>query len=274
MRPGIERAGIERASNLADNMKGLTMRHSISAILLLTVGLLVVPQVAHAQWPPEKLENLQVLPEDIKVRELVGLMRGFAGGLGVRCIYCHVGDDPNDLSTTEFASDTKPTKLKAREMLRMVQQINNQLLPNVPNRSDPPIEVTCATCHHGVTKPVPLQSILKDKAREEGVDAAIEEYQRMREEYYGSYSYDFRDFVLSNVAKDIAPENPAGAIRLLEFNTELFPESVNTQFAMAQVHQRAGDNAAALRAFERALVLDPENSFFKKSIDRLRGGDD
>ncbi len=247
------------------------MRHVISGIFLLILGALALPQVAQAQWPPEKIENLQVLPEDITLRELVGLMRGFAGGLGVRCIYCHVGDDPNDLSTTEFASDTKATKLKAREMLRMVQHINNQLLPNVPNRSDPPIEVTCATCHHGVTKPVSIQSILTETAREDGVEEAIEEYQRMREDYYGSYSYDFRDFVLANVAENIAGENLAGALQLLEFNTELFPESVNTLFTMAQIHQRAGNRDGAIRALERALVLDPENSFFKQAIERLRG---
>ncbi len=247
------------------------MRHVISGIFLLILGALALPQVAQAQWPPEKIENLQVLPEDITLRELVGLMRGFAGGLGVRCIYCHVGDDPNDLSTTEFASDTKATKRKAREMLRMVQHINNQLLPNVPDRSDPPVEVTCATCHHGVTKPVSIQSILTDKAREDGVDEAIEEYQRMREDYYGSYSYDFRDFVLANVAESIARENMAGAIQLLEFNMEQFPESVNTLSTMAQIHQRAGDNTAAIRALERALELDPENSFYKQMIERLRG---
>ena len=34
-------------------------------------------------------------------------MRGFAGGLGVRCQYCHVheGNQPNNLSTFDFASD-------------------------------------------------------------------------------------------------------------------------------------------------------------------------
>jgi len=121
-----------------------------------------------------------------------------------------------------------------------------------------------------VSKPVSIQSILTDKAREDGVDEAIEEYQRMREDYYGSYSYDFRDFVLANVAENIARENLAGAIQLLEFNAELFPESVTTLFTMAQVHQGAGDSAAAIRALERALVLDPDNSFFKQAIERLR----
>ena len=100
---------------------------------------------------------------------------------------------------------------------------------------------------------------------------AIEEYQRMREDYYGSYSYDFRDFVLANVAESIARENTAGAIQFLDFNMELFPESVNTLFTMAQIHQATGDNSAAIRALERALVLDPDNSFYKQMIERLRG---
>ena len=34
-------------------LRGRTMRHFISGILLLILGALAVPQVAHAQWPPE-----------------------------------------------------------------------------------------------------------------------------------------------------------------------------------------------------------------------------
>ena len=52
---------------------------------------------------------------------------------------------------------------------------------------------------------------------------------------------------------------------------ELFPESVNALFTMAQIYRRAGDNAGAIRALERALMLDPENSFFKMAIEQLRG---
>lgn len=247
------------------------MKHISSKLALVAVAWAVLfPRPGHAQWPPEEFKNLKVLPQEIKLGELVSLMRGFSRGLDVRCTYCHVGDDPSDLSTIDFAIDSKSTKLKAREMLRMVEHINNQLLPNVPNRSDPPIKVTCATCHHGVTKPVSIQSILTEKAREEGVEAAIAEYQGMREDFYGSYSYDFRDFVLANVAENIAGTDPSGAIEILEFNAELFPESTITQFTMAQLYQQAGNNEAAIRTLERALEIDPENSFFKQMIERLR----
>lgn len=223
------------------------------------------------QWPPDSIYNLQVLPEDMPVRQIVGIMRGFAGGLGVRCIYCHVGDDPNDLASTEFGSDEKETKRKAREMLRMVQAINNQHLPNVPNRSDPPVEVTCATCHHGVTKPVQIQDILTETAIAAGVDSAIAEYQSLREEYYGSYSYDFRNFILANVAENIARRDADGAIKLLEFNVGLFPQSTQTYLTWAQIEMSRGDTTAAITAFERGLEVDPSNTFFRRAIEQLRG---
>jgi hypothetical protein len=78
--------------------------------------MLAVPEV-HAQgfqWPEEP-ENLQVLPDGVKGRELGAIMRGFAGALGVRCQYCHAGKagqelKPFDLTTFDFTLDEKPTK--------------------------------------------------------------------------------------------------------------------------------------------------------------------
>jgi tetratricopeptide (TPR) repeat protein len=230
------------------------------------------PQTARAQWPPDSLVNVKVLPKDMPVRQVVGVMRGFAGGLGVRCTHCHVGENSQDLASIDFVSDEKPAKRKAREMLRMVRTINDEILADLPERSDPPIEVTCATCHHGVTKPQSIQDVLTLKAEEEGADAAIDEYKRLREEYYGSYSYDFREFVLANVAESVARGGDSpGAVRILEYNLELHPQSVTTYFTMAQVHQAAGNTDGAIQALERALEIDPDNGFFKQQLQRLRG---
>ena len=131
-----------------------SMKRTLVALVLLTAAM---SKFAAAQWPPDSLTNLKVLPRDITVREIVGVMRGFASGLGVRCIYCHVGDDPDDLGSTDFVSDEWVQKRKAREMIKMVNQINRNLLANPPDWSDPPVEVTCATCHHGVTKPLDIR---------------------------------------------------------------------------------------------------------------------
>ncbi len=122
------------------------MKRTLVAFILLWAA---VRTYAGAQWPPDSLTNLKVLPRDITVREIVGVMRGFASGLGVRCIHCHVGDDPNDLGSTDFVSDDRVQKRKAREMIKMVNQINRNLLANLPDRSDPPVVARRARHLHG-----------------------------------------------------------------------------------------------------------------------------
>ncbi|MFQ5421507.1 MAG: c-type cytochrome, partial [Anaerolineae bacterium] len=101
---------------------------------------------------PDKFTNLQVLPEDISKQELIGNMRNFAIGLGVRCQFCHVGEEGQPLSTFDFASDEKKTKKTARIMMQMVQNINGDHLEKISGRTRS-IQVNCVTCHHGQSKP-------------------------------------------------------------------------------------------------------------------------
>ena len=116
----------------------------------------VLPATAAAQWPPQRLENVQVFPEDIEVRELIGIMAGFTRALGVRCTYCHVGEEGQPISTYDFPSDEKITKRKARIMLGMVQSINGEHLAKLPVDSADRLTVQCATCHRGQPRPVTL----------------------------------------------------------------------------------------------------------------------
>src|SRR5882757_4319785 len=112
------------------------------AMLLLVAS---VPAHAGAQWPPERLKNMKVLPAEIPIRALVDTMAGFTRALGVRCAYCHVGGETTPLEKIDFSSDSLPAKVKAREMLRMVVAINQDHLTKLADRRDPPIVVTCAT---------------------------------------------------------------------------------------------------------------------------------
>ena len=185
---------------------------------------------AAAQWPPDSLTNLQVLPKDIETRELVGMMASFTRALGVRCQFCHVGEERMPLSEFDFAADEKPTKEKARVMLRMVQHINNEHLAELDERSDPAIEVTCATCHHGVRQPRALQDILLEAYDEGGFEAATQKYEELKERYYGRYSYDFSDIVWPDVATQVNARGALGdAVLMLEYNVEAFPQSIFAQ---------------------------------------------
>jgi hypothetical protein len=107
-------------------------------------------------------------------------MRNITAGLGVRCQHCHVGEEGLPLERFDFASDEKRTKLVAREMLRMVQEINRRL-DSLPGRGVSGLQFTCETCHRGVSRPTPLFSILVDAATARGADSAIRAYRALRE---------------------------------------------------------------------------------------------
>ena len=83
--------------------------------------------------------------------QLLSNMKFFAQSLGVRCTYCHVGEEGKPLSTFDFASDAKDKKLVARKMLAMAHRINSQDF-GVTDSSK--LKVTCFTCHRGSTHPL------------------------------------------------------------------------------------------------------------------------
>jgi len=104
---------------------------------------------------PQKFTNLQVLPKDISRAELVTLMRGFSGQTGSRCSHCHLGEENQDLSEYDFASDARPLKAVARKMMLMLRAINGPLLEGVGTPAAPGVsKVTCFTCHRGAKKPL------------------------------------------------------------------------------------------------------------------------
>ncbi|MDH7462007.1 c-type cytochrome [Chitinophagaceae bacterium 26-R-25] len=101
----------------------------------------------------EKKNNLKVLPKDISHDDLEKVMRGFNNALGVRCNFCHAASatDPKKL---DFASDSKPEKNQARDMMRMTLKINKKFFEaSTPNLLDTAMAISCKTCHHGSPHP-------------------------------------------------------------------------------------------------------------------------
>lgn len=122
--------------------------------------LIGMPAPARSEFPPEKFENLQVLPKDIETRQLLDAMKGMAQALGVRCWYCHVGQEGQDLSEFDFISDEKGAKQVAREMIKMVRTIREKTMPEVARimrevegHADANPRANCFTCHRGKPHP-------------------------------------------------------------------------------------------------------------------------
>ena len=134
------------------------MKLGPSSLALVGAAATFSMSVAFAQTPPAQpafaappYKNLKVLPQDIPRPQLLGTMKLFSQSLGVRCTFCHVGEEGKPLSTFDFASDAKKEKLVARKMLMMVHRINDQDF-GVKQFAD--VKVTCYTCHRGSTKPL------------------------------------------------------------------------------------------------------------------------
>lgn len=225
---------------------------------------------AQGRFPPDSLRNLKVLPATMTPREVVNVMRGFATSLGVRCQYCHVGEEGQDLATFNFAVDEKPTKEIARTMLRMVQAINGQHLSQIAQRRTPPVEVTCATCHRGVPVPRPLSDVIAQTAQAGGLDSAIRAYRNLRERFYGRNAYDFSEGTLIQAAQPLQQARLFDeALGLLRLNTEFFPQSSQNQTGMGEVYRARGDTAAAIAAYRRALDLNRNDGAARQRLREL-----
>src|SRR6185436_19512433 len=85
-----------------------------------------------AQTAGDRYKSVRVL-RTIPADQIIPTMAFIANSLGVTCAHCHA---------TEWVSDEKPAKQKAREMLELTQAINRDHFGGRPI-------VTCQTCHDG-----------------------------------------------------------------------------------------------------------------------------
>ena len=230
------------------------------------------PVASPTKQIPSTFTNLQIIPADSTRAQVVGIMRNFASGLGVRCDHCHVGDNPDTLEGFDFASDAKETKRVARAMMRMVGEINGTFIPATGRAAESLIEVTCVTCHHGTTRPQTLGQVMTAAYEEGGGDAAVARYRELREQYYGSAVYDFGRGALTGLAESIAQEKRDldTASRLFELNIEFFPDWGYNYYMLGQTQASAGDRPAAIASLERAIELEPDNNWYKDALARLR----
>lgn len=122
-----------------------------SLVYLKKIGALMALMLAavlyvNAQGGPPSMEgktaeqfykNIKVL-NGVPADQVIESMHLIRGALGVDCEFCH--EDP------DRAADTKKPKETARDMMRMMMEINKNSFKGQQ-------EVTCYTCHRGSTDP-------------------------------------------------------------------------------------------------------------------------
>lgn len=215
-------------------------------------------------------QNLEVLPEDISPDALRATMRGFAIDTGARCFSCHVGDDENDLTTYDFSLDDKEKKRIARDMIRLVADINGSLEEMLGKPAAELVAVACATCHRGRAKPEMLRDVLERAYRETGMPHAIAEYRQLRERYYGDYAFDFSPKALLRLAENLAGTGDyEAALGFLDLNLEFNPDSAPTLVFKAQLLAGQGDEVAARQHLLEALELEPDDPWIRTLLENL-----
>jgi tetratricopeptide (TPR) repeat protein len=241
-----------------------------AALLVLTAPATYAAESPQPWSWPERAKNLKVLAKKTSGDELRSAMMGFTRGLGVRCVYCHVGEEGQPLSAFDFASDKNPKKEIARGMLRMVASVNKQIRGFVPASTER-VDVMCQTCHRGRPVPMSLAQELIRAYAQAGADSAIAHYRTLRGAFLESGAYDFREPSLSEVGHAALDRRDAhGAIAIFRADVEQFPSSGRAHEGLADAYLAAGDTAQAVASYEKSVELEPRNPHPAQMLKTLR----
>jgi tetratricopeptide (TPR) repeat protein len=236
-------------------------------VVALAVTALASASSAQKKPDDEAPKNLKVLPRHSSRKVVFGIMRGYASSLGVNCAYCHVEGADGHL---DFAKDDKRTKRVARQMIRMVRDINTRVLDKIEDRPTPIVQVGCVTCHRAVARPKPLGQVMLESMAAGGLDSARRAYKRLHDDYYGRAAYDFGEPSLTRTAVDlIFASRYDDALKIMQLNGEQFPTSSNVPSYIGDVHLAMGDTTAALADYEKALARDSTNNTAKFRLHQL-----
>jgi hypothetical protein len=224
---------------------------------------------ANAQEKDEKPKNLQYFPKTTERGDLIQIMRTFSFSLNVRCSYCHAAkstDKPEDL---DFSSDEKEQKKIARNMLRMVDVINQDYIAKLSSQTQN--RVFCVTCHNGLGKPNGIAPTLNETLNAKGIPDAIAQYKDLRKRYYGGAQYDFSETPLNQLSENLTRSGKAKeAVAIMEMNAELnAPISGWGSSVIAMAYMANKDFDKARVEFQKMLDRNPENSWAKKQLEEL-----
>jgi hypothetical protein len=242
----------------------------LHSIAIAVACVLVAPAAAQDPQTPWQGKNLKYFPQDITRERLVQRMREFSFALGVRCQYCHAGGDGISFEGVDFSSDEKHTKVKARAMLRMLDDVNNSLLTQIPSRAEPRVVVDCATCHRGLPLPKTLQTTLLEIVNKDGVPAAVTRYRELRRDQALTGRYNFGEWEINELARRLfEANNSAGAIAILEMNGEFYPKSADIDFQLGELHRTRGERDQAVQHYRATLEKAPQHQGAKRRLEEM-----
>ena len=233
----------------------------IAAVLCVSL-----PSEVPAQIPIEVYENpsnLKVLSPDISAESLREEMYAIGQQVGIRCSRCHDFEPDTPFDERDYASDAKELKRVAREMMLMVRKINETVSAIDRGPEHEALTVQCVTCHRGVSLPRQIDEVFIATLVSHGLKEAIDEYRELRESWYGMSAYDFTAWKLGGIAQDVVNRGDVEAgMTIHALNFELNPDDGSIYYHRAETYEKQGRILDAIRDYERALAMEPEDFAF------------
>jgi tetratricopeptide (TPR) repeat protein len=154
-----------------------------------------------------------------------------------------------------------------------VKAVNTEYLSGILRADPPPPSVTCVTCHRGTPLPILLEEKLKRTFDFAGIDSTIRQYRSLKEQFYGGFTYNFKEGTLLRLADKIIEDTTktAEAIRIVKLNIEIYPNFAFSYVHLASYYEDMGNTAAAIDYYQQAVKLEPKNERLQRQLQRLQG---
>ncbi len=239
-------------------------------LVIFVCSVIASTSFAQFNWNKKPM-NLKVLPDTTSGETVRHIMIGFAQALGVRCSFCHDDSKGKEFSDIDFPSDAKPEKETAREMMKMMGAINNNFLSKLKKGdNDNVVQVKCITCHRGYHEPIELSALLTKTYQKSGLEASMERYNKLKEQYYGGYAFNFQQNSLDTFGKnllDMGANNDA--LTVLKKNAELFPDWAGAYESLGDVNVKLGNKEEAIKDYKKAIQMNPRDRRVQDKLDNL-----
>ena len=116
-----------------------------------------------------------------------------------------------------------------------------------------------------------ISGVLAPIVAEKGVDKAIAEYKKLKEN--SSDWYNFDELELNTLGYQLLELNHIkAAIKIFELNVKAFPESFNTYDSLGEAYMKANEKEAAISNYKKSLSLNPDNRNAAQKIQALSEG--
>jgi len=137
---------------VSHNLLKMLVNKKITTIICLSATIIFSALTSmKADHDDHSPKDLDVLPKKIPHEVLHKVMEDWSQALGVHCNFCHAAGDNGKL---DFASNAKPEKQEAREMYKMMANINKKYFEGKKDSLGMVIgDMKCVTCHRGSAHP-------------------------------------------------------------------------------------------------------------------------